>query len=75
VRGGELELPDEDFLLLGERGAAQAGEAGIVGLGTVEDPAVEADLADAGARFGGETGFEPTLPVGGTRPNRPAWCR
>lgn len=56
--GGEVELGGEDFGLFCERGDAEAGDAGIIGADTVDDPAVEADFADAGAGVGEERGAE-----------------
>jgi hypothetical protein len=63
--GGEVELRGEDVGLLGERGDAEAGDAGVVGADAVDDPAVEADFADAGARIGEERGSEEAEPVSG----------
>ena len=63
---GEGELLEKNFALLGERGAALSGEARVVGAGAVENPAVDAELADGGARVGVEVGFEGFEPVGRT---------
>lgn len=63
--GGERELPGEDFDLLGERGAAEAGEARVIGAGAVDDPAIEADFTDGGGGAGVEVGEEGALPIGG----------
>ena len=63
--GGEVELGGEDGGLLGERGDAEAGDPGVVGADAVDDPAVEADFADAGARIGEERGAEEAEPVSG----------
>ena len=65
-RAGKGELFEENFALFGERGAALAGEAGVVGAGAVEDPAVDTDFADGGVRVGIEVGFESGEPVRGT---------
>lgn len=62
--GGKIELRGEDFDLFGERSDAEAGDAGIVGADTVDDPAVEADFTDTGARIGEERGAEEAEPVG-----------
>ena len=62
--GGKIELRGEDFDLFGERSDAEAGDAGIVGADTVDDPAVEADFTDPGARIGEERGAEEAEPVG-----------
>ncbi len=61
---GEGELGFEDSELFVERGAAEAGEAGVVGPGAVEYPAVEADFTDGGVRIGGEVGAERVEPSG-----------
>lgn len=62
---GKGELSFEDGELFVERGAAEAGEAGIIGAGAVEHPAVEADFTDGGAGIGGEVGAEGFEPGGG----------
>ncbi len=62
---GEGELFEENFALLGERCAALAGESRVIGAGAVENPPVDADLADGGVRVGVEVGFEGFKPVGG----------
>ncbi len=63
--GGEVELGGKDFGLLGERGDAEAGDARIVRADAVDDPAVETDLTDTGARIGEERGAKVAEPVGG----------
>lgn len=63
--GGERELRAEDFDLLVERGAAESGQARIVGAGAVEDPAVESDFADVRAGSGVEGRAEGVEPGGG----------
>lgn len=63
--GGEGELRAEDFDLCGERGAAESGEARVVGAGAVEYPAVEADFSDGRAGVGVERGAERVEPGGG----------
>ena len=60
-RDGELREEGRDLFV--QRSAALPGEAGIVGAGGIEDPAVEAYLADAGARIGEEAGAEVGKPV------------
>jgi hypothetical protein len=56
--GGEGELGEENLGLLGERGATLSGEARVVGVSGVDDSTIEADLADAGVRLGGEAGAQ-----------------
>lgn len=63
--GGEAELPGEGVALLVERSAAETGEAGIVGAGAIEDPAVETDLADEGVGVCVEGLEERFAPAGG----------
>ena len=62
---GERELPEENLHLLLDWGAVQADEVRVIGLGAIEHPAVEADLADAGARISVQPDEEVFLPVGG----------
>ena len=64
--GGKGDLPGEDLDLLGERGDPETGDARIVGADTIDDPAIEADFADAGAWIGGDGVAEALLPEGGT---------
>lgn len=64
--GRESELGGEDGELFVERGAAEAGEAGIVGAGAVEHPAVEADFSDGGVGIGDEVSAERFEPGGRT---------
>jgi len=61
--GGEGELGEEGRDLFVNRNAAHPGEARIVGAGGIEDSAAKADLADAGARVGEETGTEVGKPA------------
>ena len=56
ARGGEVELPAENFELLVEGCAAEPGESWIVGPRAVEDPTVEADLADGDGSMMGRMG-------------------
>ncbi len=63
---GESKLGFEDRELFVEWGAAEAGEARIVGAGAVEHPAVEADFTHGGARIGGEISAESFEPGGRT---------
>lgn len=63
--GGEVELPGEGVALLVERRPAETGEAGIVGAGAIEDPAVETDFADEGVRVGVEGADKGVAPVRG----------
>ena len=56
--GGKVEWGGEDGGRLGEGDDAEVGDAGIAGADAVDDPAVEADLADRGARSGEERGGE-----------------
>ena len=62
--GGEGKLPDERVALFVEWRATKAGEAGIVGTGAFEHPAIEADFADEGVRVGVEDAEEVCSPVG-----------
>jgi len=52
-RDGKRELRLEDVALFLQGGAAQTGEAWIIGPGAVEHPAIEADLTDGRAGIGG----------------------
>lgn len=62
---GEGELGGADLGLFGEGRAAEAGEAGVVGAGAVEHPAVETELADGGGGVAFEPGAEGGVPGGG----------
>ena len=68
---GEVELGLEGGDLFFQRSTAEAGEAGIVGAGAVEHPAVEADFADRGPGIGDEVGLKGFEPRGGTIPDVP----
>ena len=50
VPRGQVELPLKHFDLLDERRPAQAGEAGVIRPGPIEDPAIESEFADPAAR-------------------------
>src|SRR5262245_4163468 len=71
VTGGECELGDENLCLFGKRCAAQADEARIVGPGAIENPAIKADLTQAGARMRSKYRGEFFQPGWGTVANIP----
>ena len=62
-RGGEGELGQEGRDLVGHGRPGDAGQARIVGAGGVEQPTVEADLADGGARIGEQAAMQLGQPV------------
>lgn len=63
VGGGPCELPAEYFGLFLKRRTPHADEAGIFGVGGVQNPPVQTDLADRGMRRGVEAGGEFFSPV------------
>ena len=63
---GEVELGFEDRELFVERCTPEAGEARVIGAGTVKHPAVEADFADRGPGIGAEVASKSFEPRGRT---------
>ena len=61
--GRERELRGEDLALLVDRGHTQAGNARIVGLEAVDDPAIQPDLADAGPWIGEQLRSQGSQPI------------